>query len=78
MASQNPYLRQFGRLDRSSPQFPEQLTVLLDEKECRDRILSLPDRDVAWLVDYMDDVRTPFCIRTLFSKVGVDSRYPRS
>ena len=59
MASQNPYVRQHGGLDRCSPRLLDQLITLLDGKEYGDRISNLSDQDAVWLIEYLDKVRTP-------------------
>ena len=52
-------LHQFRDLNQSSPEFPNQLTSLLLERGFKDRVGSLQDNDSAWLVEYLDNVRTP-------------------
>lgn len=54
--NQAEILQQFKQLDRSSPQFPDQLTNLLHKKEYKECILDLRDEDVVWLVNYLDEV----------------------
>ena len=55
MSPSNP-LRALRDLDRTSPHFHNQLIDLLRGKEYRDVIPSLEGEDLAWLVDYLDDV----------------------
>ena len=74
MGSQDPYIKQFSELDKSSPQFPDQLNTLLDVEEYRDRISKISDEDAVWLVGYLDGVRTPVSMRISLSKVGVGFR----
>jgi hypothetical protein len=49
-------VQQFEQLNRSSPQFPDQLTSLLYKKEYRECIPNLKDEEVVWLIEYLDDV----------------------
>ena len=70
MPSQCPYIQHFSGLDRSSPRFPDQLTTLFSEKECRDHLSNLPETDAVWLIEYLDDVRT----RHLHVNLAVSSR----
>ena len=67
MGSLNLSIQQLSELDRSSPQFPDQLSTLLDEEECRNNIPNLSDQDAAWLVEYLDDVRTTHLCANLAS-----------
>ena len=59
MASQNSYVRQHSGLDKCSPRFLDQLITLLSGKEYRDHISNLSDQDAVWLIEYLDNVRTP-------------------
>jgi len=52
-------LQELDRLDRSSPQFPDQLVSLLSGRLYKYRIRWLQDEDVSWLVEYLDNV----CLR---------------
>ena len=49
-------LQSLRGLDRASPHFHSQLIDLLRGNEYRDVIPSLEGEDLAWLVDYLDDV----------------------
>ena len=49
-------LQQFDRLDKDSPQFPDQLTSLLYKEGFKNYIPDFRDEDVAWLVEYLDRV----------------------
>ena len=49
-------LQRFKQLDRSSPQFPDQLVSLLHQKEYKECIPNLLDEEVVWLVNYLDRV----------------------
>ena len=43
-------------LDRTSPQFHRRLSTLLGGPECRGVVSSLEGEDLAWLVEYLDNV----------------------
>ena len=60
VSSKNPFARQLADLDRASPQFLDELTVLLSEEAIQDLELYLSAQETQWLADYLDDVRTPF------------------
>ena len=49
-------LQSFRDLDRTSPQFHRQLSALLGGNEYRGVISSLEGEDLAWLVEYLDNV----------------------
>jgi hypothetical protein len=49
-------LPELQELDRNSPQFHEQLNTLLDDNERRRVISSLEGEDLAWFVEYLDNV----------------------
>ena len=49
-------LQQLDRLDKSSPQFPDQLASFLHGKGYEDCLPKLQDQDVVWLIDYLDNV----------------------
>ena len=49
-------LQQLHDLDRTSPQFYEQLTNFLRGKEYRNVFPNLQNEDLAWLVEYLDNV----------------------
>jgi hypothetical protein len=51
-------LQQLRRLDKLSPKFPERLTDLINGQRYRNCIVGLQDEDVAWLVEFLDDVRS--------------------
>ena len=55
MSPSNP-LQTLRDLDRTSPHFYNQLIDLLRGNEYRDVIPTLEGEDLAWLVDYLDDV----------------------
>lgn len=61
-SSSNP-LQRLHCLEKSSPQFPDQLTSLLSEKEYKDYTSGLRGEDLVWLVDFLDDV----CLDTTIS-----------
>ena len=54
--SQN-FLQQLHHLDRSSSRFHDQLNDVLYGGEYRMYLPNLQDDDLAWLVDYLDEVR---------------------
>ena len=43
-------------LNRSSAQFPDQLYQLLHDEEHVERLVKLPEDELAGLLDYLDDV----------------------
>jgi len=55
-------LQQLRRLDKLSPQFPDQQTGLLGEQGYSDRATNLQDEDLSWMVESLDDV----CLRVAF------------
>jgi len=55
-------LQQFDRLDKSSPQFPDELTGLLYKEGYKNYIPKLQDEDVVWLVEYLDNVCSPIAL----------------
>ena len=50
-------LRQLDLLNRSSPDFHDQLSNVLHGKEYRQCVPNLQGDDLVWLVDYLDKVR---------------------
>jgi len=61
-SSSNPSHR-LHFLEKSSPQFPDQLASILSEKEYRDYASGLQGEDLVWLVDFLDGV----CLGTAIS-----------
>ena len=57
-------LQRFNNLERSSPDFPDQLIDLLSRKKYESPIFSdrFDDEDRAWLVEYLDHVRVSFSL----------------
>jgi len=55
-------LQELDRLDKSSPEFPDQLTSLLYKEGYKNCIPELQDEDVVWLVEYLDKVRIPIAL----------------
>ena len=53
----SPALRQFRRLDRSSPDFTDQLYGILCSPEYVKCEKNIGQDDAVWLVDYLDNVR---------------------
>jgi len=58
----SPALQRFHLLDRSSPDFDDQLSNVLYGEEYKRCVPNLEDDDLAWLVDYLDKVRRPIAI----------------
>ena len=57
-----PALQRVSALEMSSPQFPNQLAILLNEEfKSRSHIRNLRDDDARWLIDYIDKVRITPC-----------------
>jgi len=46
-------------LARLSAQFPDQLHLFLRNKEHVERLVNLPEDELAGLIDYLNDVRFP-------------------
>ena len=61
-------LQRFKRLDKSSPQFPDQLTNLLYKEGFKDQILKLRDEDVVWLVEYLDEVCLSIALHLFYAQ----------
>lgn len=53
----SPALEQLRYLDRSSPDFRDQLSNVLYGEEYQQCVQNLQDDDSLWLVDYLDKVR---------------------
>ena len=53
----SPTLQQLHRLDRSSPDFHDQLCNVLYGEEYVQRVPNFGGEDLVWLVDYLDKVR---------------------
>ena len=53
----SPALQQLRHLDRSSPDFHDQLCVVFYGSEYSQCVLNLEGDDLVWLVDYLDKVR---------------------
>ena len=65
--TQPPALQQLHRLNRSSPDFHHQLSNALRAQEYQQCVLNLQGDDLAWLVDYLNEVRRCVAIpRSLF------------
>lgn len=56
MSSHNPFIPRLKQLDRASPEFPDELLVILGET-IQDHASNIPPQDAIWLVNYLDDVR---------------------
>ena len=61
-------LLQFDHLDKDPSQFQDQLTGLLYKEEFKDCIPKLRDKDVVWLVEYLDKVRLFLYTCTLLTR----------
>lgn len=73
------HLQPLHDLDRSSPQFHKQLIEFLRGNEYRDVVPILQGEDLAWLVEYLDNVS----LRAIFSHFALNAwvgpcRYFRS
>ena len=53
----SPALQQLNRLNRSSPEFQDQLNNVIYGEEYRQCVQNLEGDDMVWLVDYLDKVR---------------------
>ena len=53
-----PTLQRLCALDRAALDFPDLLAIILAEKEFKDNIPHLQDGDGAWLIEYINTVRT--------------------
>jgi len=58
-----PVLQQLHRLDRSSPEFQDQLCNVFYGEEYQKCVQNLQDDSSVWLVDYLDKVRRPVALR---------------
>ena len=52
-----PPLPELHHLNRSSPDFHDQLNNILHGKEYQERVPNLQGGDLAWLAEYLDKVR---------------------
>jgi hypothetical protein len=55
--SSPPALQQLRQLNRTSPDFHDQLCKVHDDEEYRQCVSNLQDDDLVWLVGYLDNVR---------------------
>ena len=53
----SPVLHQLDHLDRSLPNFQDQLSNVLYGQEYKQSMPNLEDDDFVWLVDYLSEVR---------------------
>ena len=68
MPPPNPLvLQQLDRLDRSSPEFQDQLYTIFRGEEYSQCVRDLQGDDLVWLVDYLDRVRRRVAFPTLRS-----------
>lgn len=68
----NPFLR-LQHLEISSPRFSTEIAAILNRTEYKDSVKTLQDRDVAWLVDYLDNVRLSISSISSMLNLGVGS-----
>ena len=52
----SPVLQQLHNLNRSSPDFNDQLSNVLYGEEYQECVPNLQGEDLVWLVDYLDEV----------------------
>ena len=57
MSPPDPLIGQLGQLDRSSPQFSDQLATLFGGEGTREAVLNLSAQAALRLTEYLDDVR---------------------
>ena len=72
-----PALQRLHRLNRSLPEFHNQLNDILHGREYTEYVPDLQGDDLAWLVDYLDKVR-PHHPPKLSVPTAIGSRRPRS
>jgi len=53
----SPALQQLSSLERSSPDFHDQLRSVLYRKDYVQCVSNLQGDDLAWLINYLDEVR---------------------
>ena len=74
MVTKDP-LQQFRDLDRASPYFHEHLNNTLRGKEYQNILPKLQNEDLAWLVEYLDNVSFQVTFLRAALIVGVDYRW---
>jgi hypothetical protein len=70
---QSNLLQQLHRLETSSPRFADQIATILGEPEYKASIQTLPDKDLIWLVEYLDNVCLWIVYIHTILNSGVDS-----
>ena len=71
------FLRRIYLLDKSSPDFHEQLNGILHTGHEYDQcVAALGDNDSEWLVNYLDEVRHQVPLSPLYLIVIIGSRHP--
>ena len=75
--SSNP-LQRLHRLERSSPQFPDQLANILAGDEYKGYVSALRGEGLVWLIDYLDSVRLDITVPRSFLITSVGPRRSRS
>ena len=74
----SPVLKQLHHLDRSSPDFHDQLSDVFYGSEYIKYTQSLQGDDLMWLVDYLDKVRRRVRFPPLSASASLGSRWSRS
>ena len=74
----SPVLKQLHRLDRSSPDFHDQLCNVFYGSEYTQYTQSLQEDDLMWLVDYLDKVRRRVRFSPLSASASLGPRWSRS
>ena len=70
-------LQQLYRLDRSSPEFRDQLSNVINEEGYAQWVPSIQSDDLVWLIDHLDKVRHRCLNFSLPAQTVVGSRYSR-
>ena len=70
-------LQQLNSLERSSPDFPDQLISLLSRQDYKDLATAdgAQSEDRVWFIEYLDNVCMRFTVSTLYLAC-IGSRYP--
>ena len=71
------FLHRIHLLDKSLPDFHEQLDNLLHTGQYDQCVEALGDNDLEWLVNYLDEVRHNVPLSLLHSSATIGSRYSR-
>ena len=73
----SPALQRLNGFDRASPDFQNQLSNVLRGEEYIQYVQNLEGNDLAWLVDYLGEVRY-YVVPLRSVQTGVGSRWIRS